>query len=139
MARAKRMLNEGKMFSKWKILCIIAIIIAVFFVIATKVINKPENDTKDIKQEKYFENLIVKNIDVNYENGNSLFKMELANESDTDFESKNIKIIFKNEDGTEYAIIKYNLTDIRSGDSFYINTSTNIDLTKASDFCIESQ
>lgn len=139
MAKAKRMINERKKFSKLKILCIIAIIIALFFVITTKIINNSKDDTDNIRKEKYFENLTVKNVDVKYENGNSIFKMELLNESDTDFQGKNIKIVFKNEDNTEYATIRYNLMDIKSREKFYINTSTNIDLTKASDFSIESQ
>ena len=129
--------RKSKFFPIFKVLSVIVIIIAVFFWLETKIGN--ENQVANIEEQKTFENLTIKNIDVKYENGNSFFKLELANESDTVFQGRKIKIIFKNLDGTEYAQIKYKLTDINSYETFYINTSTNIDLTKASDFIIENE
>lgn len=126
-----------KMMFFVKLLSMLAIIVGVFFLLETKIGIEPQVD--NIEKQRTFENLTIKNINVKYENGNSYFKLELANESDTVFQERNINIIFKNLDGTEYAQIKYNLSDININETFYINTSTNIDLTKASDFVIESE
>lgn len=129
--------RKNKMMFLVKLLSMLAIIVGVFFLLETKIGIEPQVD--NIEKQRTFENLTIKNINVKYENGNSYFKLELANESDTVFKEKNIKIIFKNSDGTEYTQIKYNLSDININETFYINTSTNIDLTKASDFVIESE
>lgn len=151
MAKAKRMKEEQKTIPVWKILSVIVIII-VILLLGIKISEAPvkqeennfnevdvEKNTEQIKEEKTFENLTIKNIDVKYENGNSFFKLELANESDVDFHGKNIKIVFENEDGSEFTTIKYNLGIIKSKESFYINTGMNIDLTQASDFYIENE
>ena len=151
MEKAKRMKEEKKTFPIGKICSVIAIIILILL-IGIKISEAPgnqgnnnlsetnvEKNTEQIKAEKTFENLTIKNIDVKFENGNSFFKLELANESDTDFQGRNIKIVFKNEDETEFTVIKYNLGNIKSKTSFYINTGMNIDLTQASDFYIENE
>lgn len=140
MAKAKRMevkKKSNKIFLVGKIIIIIAIILAVFFVVETKI--SEEATQKDIKEEKTFENLTIKNINLRYEEGNSFLKLELANESDTEFQERDIKIIFQNEDESEYANIQYHIGTIKSQETFYINTSTNIDLTKANNFYLENK
>ena len=140
MAKAKRMevkKKSNKIFLVGKIIIIIAIILAVFFVVGTKI--SEEATQKDIKEEKTFENLTIKNINLRYEEGNSFLKLELANESDTEFQERDIKIIFQNEDESEYANIQYHIGTIKSQETFYINTSTNIDLTKANNFYLENK
>lgn len=140
MAKAKRM--EVKKKSKkilliGKILVIIAIILVVFFAVETKI--SEEVAKKEIKEDKIFENLTIKNINLKYEEGNSFLKLELVNGSDTEFQERDIKIIFQNEDESEYANIQYHIGTIKSQETFYINTSTNIDLTKARDFYLENK
>lgn len=140
MAKAKRMevkKKSNKILLIGKILVIIAVILAVFFAIETKI--SEEVAQKEIKEDKTFENLTIKNIDLKYEEGNSFLKLELVNESDTEFQERDIKIIFQNEDESEYANIQYHIGTIKSQETFYINTSTNIDLTKANDFYIENK
>lgn len=140
MAKAKRMevkKKSNKILLIGKILVIIAVILAVFFAIETKI--SEEVAQKEIKEDKTFENLTIKNIDLKYEEGNSFLKLELVNESDTEFQERDIKIIFQNEDESEYANIQYYIGTIKSQETFYINTSTNIDLTKANDFYIENK
>lgn len=150
MAKAKRMKEEERKNPIFKILIVIVILV-VILLLGIKISESPvklgennfnvvnlEKNTEQIKEGKKFENLTIKNIDIKYENGNSFFKLELANESDVDFQGRNIKIVFKNEDGTEFTTIKYNLGSIKSKESFYINTGMNINLTQASDFYIEN-
>ena len=151
MAKAKRMKEEPRKIPIFKILITIVIIVGILL-LGIKISElsvkqrednfkgvNAEKNTEQIKEEKTFENITIKNIDVKYENENSFFKLELANESDVDFQGRNIKIVFKNEDGTEFTTIKYNLGNIKSKESFYINTGINIDLTQASDFDIENE
>lgn len=127
----------NKIFLIGKIVIVIAIILAVFFVLETKI--SEEASKENIKSDKTFENLTIKNIDLKYEEGNSFLKLQLVNESDTEFQERDIKIIFQNEDESEYANIQYHIGTIKSQETFCINTSTNIDLTKASDFYIENK
>lgn len=140
-AKPKRQENNkkkgNKIFLIGKIVMVIAIILAVFFVLETKI--SEEAAKENIKSDKTFENLTIKNIDLKYEEGNSFLRLELINQSDKEFQERDIKIIFQNKDGSEYANIQYHIGTIKSQETFYINTSTNIDLTKASDFYIENK
>lgn len=140
-AKPKRQENSKKKSNKiiliGKIAIVIVIILAVFFVVETKI--GEEVAQKDIKEDKIFENLTIKNIELKYEEGNSFLKLKLVNESDTEFKGRDIKIIFQNEDESEYANIQYHIGTIKSQEAFYINTSTNIDLTKAKNFYLENK
>ncbi len=122
-----------------KFIIIMLIIIAIFFIVENIAGDKSEKHIKNIEKERTFENLTIKNIQIKYEEENSYFKLELLNESDTDFAERDIKIIFKNEDNTEFANIRYHLNNIKQKDTFYINTSINKDLTQAKDFYIENE
>lgn len=98
-----------------------------------------ENNSEKLKQEKTFLGLKVSDIRLVAENGLTNFTAKVENIGDTDFKEKTIVIIFKNQDGTEYARLNGYLPDIKKGESNQIDASTTSDLSNAYDFTIISE
>ena len=97
-----------------------------------------ENDTSEVLlKDKTFENMKVTNIRLVAENGITTFTAEVINDSDTDFKEKELNIVFTNEDGSIYTVLRGFLPDLKVGESNTIDTSIPQDLSNAYDFTIE--
>lgn len=144
--------HQGKTKEKLNIKIIyiftILIVISIFFIkviinrneySATKSIatNSVENIFQKFFNEKTFENLNIQDIKITVKDGVAKFNATVQNKSDVDFKSKEIYIIFKQENGDEIIRFKYTLNDIPKGREDSIALVSTVDLTLANDFCIE--
>ena len=98
---------------------------------------KKKNNSKALLEEKNFKGLKVKDIKLEEIRGTTNFSAKLENNTDDDFKSCIIVLIFTNEDGTEYARLEGSIADIPKGKSTVLDASTTSDLTNAFDFRIE--
>lgn len=96
-----------------------------------------KNNSKALLEEKNFKGLKVKDIKLEEIRGTTNFSAKLENNTDEDFKSCIIVLIFTNEDGTEYARLEGSIADIPKGKSTVLDASTTSDLTNAFDFRIE--
>ena len=96
-----------------------------------------KNNSKALLEEKNFKGLKVKDIKLEEINGTTNFTAKLENNTNEDFKSCIIVLIFTNEDGTEYARLEGSISDIPKGKSTILEASTTSDLTNAFDFRIE--
>ena len=98
---------------------------------------KKKNNSKALLEEKNFKGLKVKDIKLEEIRGTTNFSAKLENNTDDDFKSCIIVLIFMNEDGTEYAKLEGSISDIPRGKSAILDASTTSDLTNAFNFRIE--
>lgn len=96
-----------------------------------------KNNSKALLEEKDFNGLKVKDIKLEEIKGTTNFTAKLENNTDEDFKSCIIVLIFINEDGTEYARLEGSIPDIPKGKSTILDASTTSDITNAFDFRIE--
>ena len=95
------------------------------------------NNSSALLKEKNLLGMKISNIRLAAEKGMTNFTADVENISNEDFKEKEITIIFKNEDGSEYGRLPGYLPDIKSGESSRIDSSTTDDLSNAYDFIIE--
>lgn len=98
---------------------------------------KKKNNSKALLKERNFKGLEVKKIKLEEIKGATNFSAKLENNTDEDFKSCIIILIFTNEDGTEYARLEGAIPDVPKGKSTILDASTTSDLTNAFDFRIE--
>ena len=96
-----------------------------------------KNNSKALLEEKNFKRLKVKDIKLEEVKGTTNFSAKVENNTDEDFKSCIVVLIFINEDGTEYARLEGSIPDIPKGKSTILDASTTSDLTNAFDFRIE--
>lgn len=96
-----------------------------------------KNDSKALLRNKKFKDLDVKDIQLEARDGVTNFLATIENNTDKDFESCIIKLVFINEDGTEYASLEGAIPDIKKGSKTLLDVSTTSDLSNAFDFKIE--
>lgn len=96
-----------------------------------------KNNSKALLEEKEFKGLKIKDIKLEEIKETTNFRAKLENNTDKDFKSCIIVLIFMNEDGTEYARLEGAIPDIPQGKSTILDASTTSDLTNAFDFRIE--
>ena len=99
--------------------------------------NVKENNSKALLEEKTLLGMRIFNIRLVAENGMTTFTADVENTSETEFSERMIEIVFKNQDGSEYARLPGYLPDIKSGESNQIDASTTADMSNAYDFIIE--
>lgn len=99
--------------------------------------NVKENNSKALLEEKTLLGMKISNIRLVAENGMTTFTAKVENTSGIDFSERMIEIVFKNQDGSEYARLPGFLPDIKSGESNQIDASTTADMSNAYDFIIE--
>lgn len=96
-----------------------------------------ENNSTVLLTEKTLLGLKISNIRLAAENGLTNFTADVENISGEDFTERTIFIVFKNEDGSEYARLESYLPDIKIGGTSKIDASITNDLSNAYDFVIE--
>lgn len=96
-----------------------------------------ENNSEILLKDKTFEGMKISEIRLVAENGMTNFTAKVENTSQKDFQERDIVIVFKNQDGTEYARLNGFLPDIKVGESNIIDSSTTADIANAYDFIIE--
>ena len=96
-----------------------------------------KNNSKALLKNKEFKELDVKDIQLEAKDGVTNFLATIENNTDRDFESCIIKLVFINEDGTEYARLEGAIPDIKRGSKTLLDVSTTSDLSNAFDFKIE--
>ncbi len=96
-----------------------------------------ENNSEALLEEKTQLGMKISNIRLVAENGLTTFTADVENTSEKDFKEREIVIVFKNQDGSEYARLNGFLPDIPKGESSRIDSSITDDLSNAYDFVIE--
>lgn len=96
-----------------------------------------KNDSKALLKNKKFKELDVKDIHLEAKDGVTNFLATIQNNTDKDFESCIIALVFINEDGTEYARLEGSIPGIKKGSKTLLDASTTSDLSNAFDFRIE--
>ena len=96
-----------------------------------------ENNSAALLEEKELLGLKVTNIRLAAEEGMTHFTADVENISNQDFKERDIVIVFKNKDGSEFNRLPGHLPDIPVGDSNRIDASIIDDLSNAYDFIIE--
>lgn len=151
---AKRMKEHKttKGRNKKKILITIIILTGIIFSgvfvskkIETNVSNEKKEDNTYNKEnifeksfeEKEFGKLKMKDIKIKVTEGVSTFEAIIENKDNKNFKTKDIYIIFKQENGEEIIRFKYKLDNIEKGNSKEISLVSTIDLTRANDIIIE--
>ena len=99
---------------------------------------KKENISDKLLENKKYNGLEIKNIQLVAENGTSEFTAEIQNNTGKDYASEIVKIIFVKQDGSEYATLDTMLPTIKSGKSKQISAGTTSDIINAYDFKIET-
>ncbi|MDD3303594.1 MAG: FxLYD domain-containing protein [Clostridia bacterium] len=93
------------------------------------------NNSQKLKEEKQFAGMKVKEINLyTRAEGMTDFNATVENTSGKDFKSQKILIKFFNKDGSEYAILKAYLGDVKTGATAKIDASTTADVSNAYNF-----
>ena len=100
--------------------------------------NKKINISDKLSEDKKFEDLDITNITMVAENGASIFKAKVANNTDKDFKQKKVTLIFLDKNEKEIFQIGAIIPDILSGHSNEIKCVSMNDITNAYDFKIEN-
>ena len=98
--------------------------------------NVKENISDKLLQEKKFEEMTVKEIQLIAKDATTNFTATIENTSQKDYEESQIEIVFLKEDGSEYGVLPTYLASLKIGETTQINASTTSDLTNAYDFMI---
>lgn len=100
-------------------------------------ITTKENESEEFKKEKEFLGLKFQNNSMRRENGVTYFTTEIKNESDKQFEGKDVKLIFQNEDLSLIADIETRIDIIEAGETINFEVSTSVDLINAYTFKVQ--
>lgn len=99
--------------------------------------NNPENVSEDLLKEREFEGMQIKEISIKKEDGIVYFSANIENNTDKDFEGRDIKIKFVNGENKPIANFKTKIEPIASKEAVSMQISTSMDLTKSYNFVIE--
>lgn len=96
-----------------------------------------QENVSNITQEKEYQGMQIKNIQVYEENGNTYFVAEVENTSQENFTKKNVTISFVTKQNELVAKFRYHMSDMKVGEKQEINIVTNNNLKEAYDFQIQ--
>ena len=99
--------------------------------------NEKENISKELKKEKTYEGMKIKDIQLKTNEGVTQFTANIENSSGKDFPGETIVIHFTNKDGNEYALLNGIIPSIANGESNSIIASTTEDVSNAYNFSIQ--
>lgn len=94
------------------------------------------NISEKLKEEKSFEGLIIKDIELKTDSGITKFTAKIQNNTENDFPEKKVTIIFTNQDDTEYARLTCEIPSVNKGQTNLINVKTTADIANAYNFRI---
>lgn len=96
------------------------------------------NTSEKLLEERTWNNLLIKDIKLYSENGNTVFQANVVNQTDKDIEDQVIEVMFKNSDGTIYGRTKGYIGDIQPGNTKQLYITTSNDFVNAYDFEIKT-
>ena len=99
--------------------------------------NEKENISKEMKKEKTYEGMTIKNIQLKTSEGVTQFTAEIENNSGKDYPGEKVVIRFTDKDGKEYALLNGMIPSIANGQSNSIIAGTTEDVSNAYNFSIQ--
>ena len=94
------------------------------------------NTSEKLKEEKDFQGLTIKDIELKTDSGITKFTANIQNNTENDFSEKTAIIVFTNQDGTEYARLTCEIPSVNKGQTNLIDVKTTADIANAYDFKI---
>ncbi len=95
-----------------------------------------ENVSEKLKEEKTFESLVIKDINLSAQGGVTRFTATVENKGG-DITDTMVVIRFVNEDGSDYAQLEVLIPTVKAGETTSIDASTTADIANAYNFTIE--
>ena len=99
--------------------------------------NEKENVSNELKKEKTFEGMTIKDIQLKTNEGVTQFIATVENNSGSDYAGGKVVIHFTNKNGEEYALVNGILPSIANGESNSIIAGTTEDVANAYNFSIQ--
>lgn len=99
--------------------------------------NDPETTSQELLKERDFEGMQIKDISMKKEDGIVYFSANIENNTDKNFEGRDVKIKFVDGENRPIANFKTKIESIASNEAVSMQLSTSMDLTKAYNFVIE--
>ena len=99
--------------------------------------NEKENISKELKKEKTFEGMTIKDIQLKTSEGVTQFIATVENNSGNDYAGGKVVIHFTNKNGEEYALVNGIIPSIKNSESNSIIAGTTEDVANAYNFSIQ--
>lgn len=99
--------------------------------------NQKINISEELKKEKQVKGIVVKDIQLKTQSNMTNLVATVQNVSSEVFEAKEVSIVFKNQDDSEFAIVKGYIDTMEPGGTATLNTYTMADVANAYDFEIQ--
>lgn len=95
------------------------------------------NISNNIKKERKYNDIIVKDASIEASGGMSQFIATIENSLNKDVQGGLVQVIFVNQDNNEITRIETYFPNLAKGETSTLNISTDIDLTNAYDYYIQ--
>lgn len=149
--KGRRFKSEKRKLYKKKMIIILLILIVIIGIVSASYfyrdyMNSNPKETEEEKveimsnkflEEKMYKEMKIKDIKLTVDKVASYFKCKIENETDNKFQQEEVFVIFVNEDNSELARFKYQITPIEANTEEEISIVTTNRLTDAYDFYIE--
>lgn len=99
--------------------------------------DKKINISEELKKEKQVKGIVVKDIQLKTQSNMTNLVATVQNVSSEIFVAKEVSIVFKNQDDSEFAIVKGYIDTMEPGETATLNTYTMADVANAYDFEIQ--
>lgn len=96
-----------------------------------------ENTSENLSKERKLEDLTITDIKLVAQDGVTAFTATVKNDSSKDFKGGIAKVLFTNQDGSNYAELEVYIPEIVAGGTNSINSGTTADIANAYGFTIE--
>lgn len=97
------------------------------------------NNSKKLAENKTFEGLVIKNISLHSNAGQTTFTATVENNTGADVAGKPINIVFLDKSGAEIKVLNTYLGSVKNGKTNTINAGSTIDLSNAYDFVVKNK
>ena len=94
----------------------------------------PENISEELIKEKVFQEMKITDIEIKKEDGIIYFSANIKNETDQNFEGRNVKIKFVDENNKPIANFKTKIEEIKPNEAINMQISTSMDIMNAYNF-----
>lgn len=99
--------------------------------------NNLETTSEELLKDREFEGMQIKDVTMKKEDGIVYFSANIENNTDKNFEGRDVKIKFVDGENKPIANFKTKIESIASNEAVSMQLSTSMDLTKAYNFVIE--
>ena len=97
----------------------------------------PEITSEELLKDREFEGMQIKDISIKKEDGIVYFSANIENNTDKNFDGRDVKIKFVDGENKPIANFKTKIESMASKEAVSMQLSTSMDLTKAYNFVIE--